>query len=86
MKQYFHKVKFRLFNKVESSLLLSFCALENSEVVHYADRAKSAVLETRISWRQEALAKKKDETVERKGPETAPWPVSITRLLWLRQW
>lgn len=23
---------------------------------------------------------------ERKGPETAPWPVSITRLLWLRQW
>lgn len=23
---------------------------------------------------------------ERKGPETTPWPVSITRLLWLRQW
>lgn len=23
---------------------------------------------------------------KRKGPETAPWPVSITRLLWLRQW
>lgn len=47
----------------------------------YADRAKSSVLGTRISRRQEALAKK-----GRKGPETAPWPVSITRLLWLRQW
>lgn len=28
----------------------------------------------------------KKKKQERKGPETAPWTVSITRLLWLRQW
>lgn len=33
-----------------------------------------------------SAGKKKKKRQERKDPETAPWPVSITRLLWLRQW
>lgn len=72
---------------VQDSRFLSPLRLPAGKIhvsARHADRAKSSVLGTRISRRQEALAKKKRQ--ERKDPETAPWPVSITRLLWLRQW
>lgn len=79
----------RIFNhKNETSakleILSSSLAWKTFVFARHADRAKSAVLGTRISRRQEALAKRRER--KKKVQKTAPWPVSITRLLWLRQW
>ena len=48
------------------------------------------IVRNRACWEHEFCNGRKHwqkkKRQERKGPETAPWTVSITRLLWLRQW
>jgi len=74
-------------SRSEAGLLRSSRELENSSLSLARNRAKSAVRGTRVPRRpQKRRGQRKTTKRKRKGPETAPWPVSITRLLWLRQW